>query len=136
MKRLTPNAPNALRVSILLGSALLLATAPVTGAATLHPDDQKFGVWKAAKFEWKSPDPALRRPVVFNITLPAGHTRFTVVLEKTGGLRVRNLLDAANAGDFEGDAKSGQPQTLALEWNGLDDRGEYRVRARRPRRSR
>ncbi len=112
------------------------AAAPV--AAPVKParaDDQKFGVWKAAKFEWKSPEAALRRPVVFNVTLPAGHTRFTVVLENADGLRVRNLLDAANAGDFGGDAKSGQPQTLALEWNGLDDRGEalpdgdYRVRS-------
>lgn len=110
--------------------------APVAAlpAKALRPDAQRVGVWNAAKFSWMKPDAALRKPVVFNVTIPSGHSRFTVVVENADSVRVRNLLDAAKVEDFGGTPQSGQPQTLALEWNGLNDRGEpvadgeYRVR--------
>jgi len=113
---------------------------PAPAPATVAPDkpkradEQKIGIWKGHKFEWQKPGVALRRPVTFAVSLPAGHTHFTAVIDDASGRRVRNLLDAAKASDFGGDPASSQAQTLAIEWNGLDDRGEpasdgeYRVR--------
>lgn len=103
-------------------------------AKAIKPDVQKVGVWKGAKFEWQNVDPSLVRPVRLEIQLPAAHRFFTVAIDDTNGVRVRNLLDMARTVDFGGNTNGTLPQTLSVEWNGLDDRGEpvpdgtYRVR--------
>jgi hypothetical protein len=96
-------------------------------------DHQKIGIWEWDKFHWVDPEESPRR-VQFRITIPAGHKFCTVVIDDAQGRRVRNLLDMVECEKLGGDPASGQPQTMSLEWNGLDDYGyaappgDYRVR--------
>jgi len=112
------------------------APLPPRGAKVL-PDRQKISAWRWAKtwykFYWDDADAALKRPVTFAVTVPAGHDSVTVAIDDANGVRVRNLLEGADVATIGGKRSSAKPQTLAFEWNGLDDRGrtlpdgDYRV---------
>ena len=97
-------------------------------------DEQKISAWAWDKFHWEPVDADLVRPVTFPITVPAGHRFVTVVVDGPDGVRVRNLLDAVEVSKLGGDPEATGPQTLAIEWNGLDDDGrslpdgKYRIR--------
>lgn len=120
--------------------ALILALSVptvVSGAAAPLPDRQRVSAWRWGKtwyeHHWDDANPALVRPVAFSLTVPPGHSSVTVVIDDAHGVRVRNLLEGATLAQL-GAQPSDQPQALALEWNGLDDRaqplpdGEYTVR--------
>ncbi len=116
------------------GAVLLMEVSLAAASMAIRSDEQKVGVWKGHKFEWHGVDAALTNPVSIQVTLPAEHRFFTVVIDGTNGGRVRNLLDMAKVTGFGGKTNATAPQLLTLEWNGLDDRGEplpegeYRVR--------
>jgi RNA polymerase sigma factor (sigma-70 family) len=107
---------------------------PAPVAPAKLKDAQKIGMWKGHTFHWEPADAALVRPRSFAITIPPGHNFVTVVVDDPSGVRVRNLLDAVEVTALGGKPDATEPQTLAVEWNGLDDRGRplpdgaYRVR--------
>jgi len=97
-------------------------------------DEQKISAWEWDKFKWQAVDAGSTRPVTFPITVPPGHTFVTVAVDNDNGVRVRNLLDAVEVTKLGGKPDSAEPQTLTVEWNGMDDDGRpasdgtYRVR--------
>ena len=97
-------------------------------------DQQKISAWEWDKFKWRLVNADLVRPVTFAVTVPPGHKFITVAVDDAKGFRVRNLLDAVEVSMLGGKPDATEPQTLAVEWNGLNDDGRplpdgiYRVR--------
>lgn len=94
------------------------------GPAALLPDNQKLGIWKGHDFAWVDPPKDQERRMTFRLEVPAGHRYVTVVVDTPDGIRVRNLLDHVAVELLGGDPKTGRPQSLVVEWNGLDDWGQ------------
>lgn len=115
-----------------------VAVKPMPAAVATTPpllkDEQKISAWEWDKFKWQPVDRDQVRPVTFAVTVPPGHKFVTVAVDDAKGMRVRNLLDAVEVAKLGGKPDAAEPQTLAVEWNGLDDDGRplpdgtYRVR--------
>ena len=116
---------------------IVLAIGARSPAAEPFPDHQRISAWRWGKtwyeHHWDNANPALARPATFSITVPPGHSLVTVVIDDAHGVRVRNLLEGATLAQL-GLRPADRPQTLLLQWNGLDDRaqplpdGQYTVR--------
>jgi RNA polymerase sigma factor (sigma-70 family) len=97
-------------------------------------DEQKISAWEWDKFKWQPVDGDLVRPVTFAVPVPPGHKFVTVAVDDANGVRVRNLLDAVEVSKLGGKPDATEPQSLTVEWNGLNDDGQpqldgaYRVR--------
>lgn len=109
-------------------------TMPMPVPKLMLHDEQKISAWAWDKFKWRPVDADVRRPVTFAVTVPPGHKFVTVAVDDGNGFRVRNLLDAVEVSKLGGKPDATEPQTLAVEWNGLNDDGRpvpdgiYRVR--------
>ncbi len=120
-----------------------VAPEPVTPKRLLpadNPDPQRLGRWEGEKFHWDAP--VVTGPSwAIELSLPAGHDHFTVVIDDLAGRRVRNLLSMAEIHQHlrpgeanDSAAVSGDRRTqVVVAWNGLDDDGrpvppgDYRV---------
>jgi len=100
-------------------------------------DVQRLGEWygqPAINFRWHDVDVPPAEQVTLNVTIPAGHETVTVVIEREGGTRVRNLVSMGQVETYGGNPDSGEPQRLTMAWNRRDDDGKlvppgnYRVR--------
>jgi sugar lactone lactonase YvrE len=108
-----------------------LTASPKSPAASIKPlpkpvlkDNQTISSWKWDKFQWQAVDAELVRPVTFPITVPPGHRFITVVVDNEKGFRVRNLLDSIDVSKLGGNPAATEPQTITVEWNGLNDDGQ------------
>lgn len=57
------------------------------------------------------------------VKIPKGHKYFTVVIDDTGGKRVRNLLQMGTAEAHAGKPQSDGSTIVAVAWDGTDDQG-------------
>ncbi|MBM4072368.1 MAG: hypothetical protein FJ271_26080 [Planctomycetes bacterium] len=92
----------------------------------VKPDRLRLASWdihKNFRFQWHEVTTAKDAHAVMEVTIPAGHQIFTVVINDAHGVRVRNLVSMGNVKDYGGDPASGEPQKVRVAWNGLDDKG-------------